>query len=96
MSAGHHPEIGGGIYLWGLEPDSGRVVWQRVLQKRPAVMEMTEYVRPIVPHSCTNGTLQSEGDKLTLPGSRDERFAFDPRLSNDELSALLETPPRRK
>jgi len=96
VSAGHHPEIGGGIYLWGLEPDSGQIAWHRILRKRPAEMDKTEYVRPIVPHSCTNGPLLSIGEKLSLPGSRKERFAFDPRLSNEDLRTLLETPPRRK
>jgi outer membrane protein assembly factor BamB len=95
VAAGYHPEIGGGIHLWGLEPESGRVAWQRVLSKRPAVMEKTQYTRPMVPHSCTNGPLQSTGEMLTLPGSRDERLAFDPRLANEELRTQLESPPQK-
>lgn len=40
-SAGLHPEAGGGIYVYGLEPKTGRLLWKRFLSKSPAVIHGT-------------------------------------------------------
>lgn len=96
VAAGRHCEIGGGIFVWGLEPAGGAIAWRRVLHKRPAIMNGTKDERPIVPHSCLNGRLQSVEGRLSLPGSRNERFVFDPRSTNEELQVQLETPRKRK
>ncbi|MFT5041820.1 MAG: outer membrane protein assembly factor BamB [Hyphomicrobiaceae bacterium] len=100
VSAGRHPEIGGGIYLWGLRPKSGEIVWKRTLRKTPAMLQGTERVernRPkIIPPSCLNGVLQSHGERLSLPGYRDQPFVFDPHLSNEALTRFLDSPPAKR
>ncbi|MGD0898680.1 MAG: hypothetical protein ABR915_12660, partial [Thermoguttaceae bacterium] len=30
-AAGRHPELDGGIRVWGLEPDTGAIAWSRAL-----------------------------------------------------------------
>jgi hypothetical protein len=96
-SAGLHPELGGGIYVYGLEPVTGKMAWKRVLSKAPAIIggtERTDY--RIVPSSALNDTLRSDGYLLSLPAGRDRRFTFDPQMTDAELKQKLQTNPPTK
>lgn len=95
LSAGLHPEIGGGVWVWALDPRSGQVAWRRTLRKQPAKLstnpDNATVTGTVVPHSFLNDVPRSEGDQLDIGG-----FVFDPRLTDAELEARLETPPPKK
>jgi len=96
-SAGLHPELGGGIYVYGLEPETGKLVWKRVLSKSPAKIHGTDRIAGrIVPSSALNDVLQSDGNLLSLPAGGGRRFTFDPRKTDPELKQQLETNPQSK
>ena len=91
-SAGLHPELGGGIYLYGLEPATGKIAWKRVLSKSPAIIggiERTDY--RIVPSSALNDILRSDGHLLSLPAGLTQRFTFDPQMTDAEMKQKLQT-----
>jgi len=96
-SAGLHPELGGGIYLYGLEPATGKMGWKRMLSKSPAIIRATERTDyRIVPSSALNDILRSDGNLLSLPAGRDQRFTFDPQMPDAELKQKLQTNPPAK
>ncbi|MBC8218531.1 MAG: hypothetical protein H8E73_08705 [Planctomycetes bacterium] len=96
-SAGLHPELGGGIYIYGLKPKTGGIVWKRILSKPPAVIVGTERIESrIVPISALNDVLQTDGKLLSLPAGRARRFAFDPSMTDNELRQKLQTNPPKK
>jgi len=93
-SAGLHPEIGGGVYVCGLDPKSGVAAFRRVLCKPPARIETAANGRAnanIVPHSFLNEPIQSDGEQLSVGG-----FKFRPEETNAELQQRLSTPPPPK
>lgn len=68
-----------------------------MLSKSPAIIggtERTDY--RIVPSSALNDILRSDGDLLSLPAGRDQRFAFDPQTTDAELKQKLQTNPPTK
>jgi outer membrane protein assembly factor BamB len=96
-SAGRHPEIGGGICVYGLHADSGQIAWKRILAKAPARINRTERTSGrIVPNSTLNDVLRSDEKLLYLPGHRGAPFAFDPKMTNEQLARKLNTPPPKK
>ena len=96
-SAGRHPEIGGGVYVYALEADSGRMDWKRVLVKSPARINGTGRTsRRIVPNSTLNDVLRSDGKLLSLPGHRGADFVFDPEMTDEQLTEKLNTAPPGK
>jgi len=50
----------------------------------------------IVPSSALNDILRSDGDLLSLPAGRDQRFTFDPQMTDAELKQKLQTNPPAK
>jgi len=96
-SAGLHPELGGGIYIYGLKPKTGKIAWKRILSKPPAVIAGTERIEShIVPISALNDVLQTDGKQLSLPAGRARRFTFDPSMTDNELRQKLQTNPPKK
>lgn len=96
-SAGLHPELGGGIYIYALKPKTGKIAWKRTLTKSPAQITGTERIQSrIVPISALNDTLQTDGNQLTLPAGRDRKFKFTPNMTDDEISQKLHTNPPKK
>ncbi len=92
FSAGLHPEIGGGIYVYGLEPATGSMKWKKVIRKGPVVLEGTQKrPPPVVPNRVLNDVLRSEGGSLILPG-----LSFDPTSTDDDLRSKLEAPAPKK
>jgi outer membrane protein assembly factor BamB len=90
-SAGLHPEVGGGIRVYGLEPGTGAVGWSLVLRRSPVPVEAKNR-KPVVPNRVLNDALRSEGGELVLPGIR-----FVPREPGESLRRKLEEPlPRKK
>jgi outer membrane protein assembly factor BamB len=91
-SAGLHPELGGGIALWGLDPATGQPRWKRTLRRESVRLPAGERKRPPMPtNRVVNGVLEADGRMLKLAG-----WTFDPSLSDDELGRLLTTPPPKK
>jgi len=82
-AAGHHPEIGGGMLIWGLEPRTGKVAWKRVLSHSHLTLASREK-RPVAINQLVNGPLQSTGDGLKISG-----FVFRPTESEAEINARL-------
>ncbi len=90
FSAGLHPELGGGIRVYGLEPGTGRMRWSLSIRKQPVVLEAMDR-KQVVPNRVLNDTLRSEGGELVLPGIR-----FTPEMSGESLRQKIEGPPQRK
>ncbi len=92
FSAGLHPEVGGGIYVYGLEPATGTMKWKKGLRKPPFPLAGKERKPPpVVPNRILNDALKSDGTSLSLPG-----IAFDPRTTDEELRKLIEDPLPKK
>lgn len=93
FTAGLHPEVGGGIYAYGVDPASGELKWKKTIRKDPFALEGTsKRPAPVVPNRILNDALRSEGGELVLPG-----LTFNPRTTDEELKAKIEAPiPKRK
>jgi outer membrane protein assembly factor BamB len=85
-SAGLHPETGGGIFLYGLEPTTGKVRWQKSMKKSP-LTHATNDRQKIEPNRILNDVLKSDGTRLTLPG-----ITFTPTDSDAEIQAKVDHP----
>jgi len=85
-SAGVHPEVGGGIYVYGLEPKTGRVAWRKVLARAP-VRHDGRSRASIRPNRVLGDVLQADGDVLRLPG-----IALDPREPDAETQQKVDNP----
>ena len=90
FSAGLHPEVGGGISVYGVDPKSGTLRWKKVLRKGPVKVEAKNR-SPITPNRILNDALASDGKLLSLPG-----ITFDPRTTDDELRTKIEAPTPKK
>ena len=89
FSAGLHPELGGGIYVYGLVPRTGSIAWRKVLRRAPVVYKGERRFR-MVPNRVLNAALTSSGKTLSLPG-----VAFDPMETEDAINARIAAPPVR-
>jgi len=87
-AAGLHPEAGGGIYVWGLEPASGRIRWKQVLHRRPIEHDGKSRIA-IRGNRVLGGVLERDGDCLRLPG-----ITFAPDTPPEELRERLQHPPK--
>src|SRR6185369_12783339 len=67
FSAGLHPEAGGGIYVYGVDPRTGDLKWKKILRKPPVRVVPGEKTS-IVPNRILNDALKSDGQVLSLPG----------------------------
>lgn len=67
LSAGLHPETGGGIYIYGLEPTSGKLAWKKVLRRSPIIHDGKSRIK-IHPNRILNDALKTDGNSLSLPG----------------------------
>jgi outer membrane protein assembly factor BamB len=85
-SAGLHPETGGGIFLYGLEPASGKVIWAKTMRKTPIIYTVGDRTK-IVPNRILNDVLKSDGNCLSLPG-----ISFTPTDSNADIQAKVDHP----
>ena len=91
-SAGVHPEVGGGIHVYGLDPKTGHVAWKKVLARGPVLCDGKSKIR-IRPNRILNDVPKSEGTMLSLPG-----ITFDPAMPDAELQkkVLGEDEPDKK
>jgi len=78
-TAGLHPETGGGIHAWGLDPHSGAIAWHKVL-KRSEIIGKAGVA--IAPNRVLNAPLSSDGKQLSIVG-----LSFRP----DEPDADIQT-----
>ena len=91
FSAGLHPEAGGGIYVYGVEPKSGELRWKKILRK-PSVKIAVGAKVSVAPNRILNDVLKSDGQTLSLPG-----ISFDSKTSEDDLRIQIEAPlPKKK
>ncbi|MEX2214168.1 MAG: PQQ-binding-like beta-propeller repeat protein [Phycisphaeraceae bacterium] len=97
-SAGLHPEVGGGVYVVGLDPTTGEAKHRLRLAKRPATIttKAGKASGAIVPHSFVNDILVSDGESLKLPAFRTEGFAFRLDESDHAIAQRMETPAPKK
>jgi len=63
--AGLHPETGGGMFVWGLDPRTGAIAWRKLL-KRSEVVGASKLA--IAPNRVLASPLRSEGGKLAIVG----------------------------
>ncbi|MEI6236483.1 MAG: PQQ-binding-like beta-propeller repeat protein [Planctomycetota bacterium] len=70
-SAGLHPETGGGIQIWALDPKTGAVAWHKNLKRSPL------HIKPgdpnnkkgvLAPNRVMNSPLVSDGTSLSITG----------------------------
>jgi len=93
-SAGLHPELGGGVYVCGLDPKSGAAVFRRALRKPPAEITTAANGKAsgnIVPHCFLNEPIRSDGEQLCIGP-----FAFRPDETDAELQKRLTTVVPKK
>ena len=84
FAAGVHPEVGGGIYIYGLEPKTGRLAWKKVLCRSPVVTD-GKTRSTIRPNRILGDVLKSDGVSLSLPG-----IAFTPEMTDAELQKKID------
>jgi len=92
FSAGYHPEVGGGIYIYGLDPATGKLAWEKVVRRAPVAYDgKGRYA--IKPNRVLNDCLASDGEALSLPGIR-----FAPQDADAEIQKKVdgEIPPPPK
>lgn len=81
-SAGLHPETGGGIHVWGLDPATGAIAWHKHLARS----DLT--VKPggkIAPNRVMNSPLQSDGASLSIIG-----ISFTPDESDTAINKRID------
>jgi hypothetical protein len=81
-----HPETGGGIFVYGLEPITGKVQWQKTMKKSP-ITHATADRQKIEPNRILNDVLKTDGTRLSLPG-----ITFAPTDSDAEIQAKVDHP----
>ena len=84
FAAGVHPEVGGGIYIYGLEPKTGRLAWKKVLRRSPVVAD-GKTRSTIRPNRILGDVLKSDGQALSLPG-----LIFTPEMTDAELQKKVD------
>jgi len=84
FSAGLHPETGGGIYAYGLDPKTGSIAWRRVLRRGPVEHDGKSKIG-IRPNRILNDVLKSDGQTLSLPG-----IIFDPKEPDAEIQKKVD------
>ena len=82
FTAGLHPEVGGGIYAWGLDPQSGAISWHKVFKRTEVIGKAG--VR-IAPNRVLNSPLTSDGEKLSIVG-----LSFNPAESDQEIQTAID------
>lgn len=93
FSAGYHPEAGGGIYVYGLEPKTGKMAWRKVLRRAPVAYDGKGKFS-IKPNRVLNDCLASDGQVLSLPG-----IQFTPDEPDGEIQKNVDgdvPPPLKK
>lgn len=92
-SAGRHPEIGGGVFVVALDPQTGALAWKRTLSK-PAAHIGTNNGKTsgeIVPRSFLNASPIVEGDTIRI-----DEYSFSPTESEEAINQRLNTRPAKK
>lgn len=74
-SAGRHVDIDGGLWIYALQPETGRVVWVRNVRNEPHTVESAISSR-LRGEGAINDILRSDGRHVYLAGSF-EKVAFD-------------------
>jgi outer membrane protein assembly factor BamB len=93
FAAGRHPEAGGGIYVYGLQPSGGSLVWKKVLCRAPVAYDGKGKFS-IKPNRILGDVLKSDGQALSLPG-----ITFTPDEADDEIQKKVDgnvPPPPKK
>lgn len=82
FTAGLHPETGGGIQAWGLNPATGAIVWHKLLRRSPVVGKAGI---KIAPNRIVNSPLTSDGQKLSIVG-----LSFSPSDSDESIQQVID------
>ncbi len=82
-TAGLHPEAGGGIFAWGLDPKTGAIAWQKVF-KRSEITGKTGL--KIAPNRVMNSPLQTNGKTLSIVG-----LDFAPTDTDADIHQRIDT-----
>lgn len=87
-SAGTHVELGGGVTVVALEPESGKLVWRKNIRKAPALLPPGGKGVRIVGPSFLNSVPRIEDGKVTLGDGGRVGGAF--QLGVDETEAEIQ------
>jgi outer membrane protein assembly factor BamB len=79
FSSGVHPEVGGGIFVYGVEPGTGKIAWKKVFSRGPVLYDGKSRMA-IRPNRILNDVLKTDGPALSLPG-----ITFEPREPDTEI-----------
>ena len=90
-SAGTHVGIGGGVWIVGLDPATGKRLWARHLYLPPnAIPPGGGKGAKIISHTFVNTPPRVDAGRLVLgEGGRGGDFAFDPKQSEEALQRQL-------
>jgi len=85
FTAGLHPETGGGIYAWGVDPQSGVIKWRHRLVRSEVKLESAK--GKIAPNRVLNCPLTSDADgKLAVIG-----VSFTPEEEPAAIQTRIDT-----
>lgn len=83
FTSGLHPEVGGGIQAWGVNPASGAIAWHKVFKRSEVIAKMGT---KIAPNRVLNSPLVVEEDGLSITGLK-----FTPAEADTEIQKRIDT-----
>lgn len=84
FTAGLHPETGGGIYAWGVDPATGAIKWRHKFVRSEVKLGPSKGL--IAPNRVLNRPLQVEDGKLAIIG-----LSFTPNEDPAEIQKRIDT-----
>jgi outer membrane protein assembly factor BamB len=84
FTAGLHPETGGGIFAWGLDPATGAVKWKHHFVR--SEVKIGQNNAPIAPNRVLNSPLSVVDGKLSIVG-----LNFSPADDPKAIQTLIDT-----
>lgn len=97
-SAGTHVGVGGGVWIVGLDPATGKRLWTRHVYLPPNDIPPGGKNAKIVDRTFINSVPRVEGGRVVLGdgGRKGGTFAFDPHESDAALQEQLVRQPAKK
>lgn len=77
FTAGRHPDVDGGIYLYRMNPQSGEIVWHTAIRRNRKWQPIDDKYLPMTV-GVTNARLDVKDGKLSLPRYESKNGSNDP------------------